>query len=57
MFREGTFNFVIEILLANNNSEIQFHLTEIKLHLSKIIYPNNTRDIYLYIYSVSTYMG
>ena len=22
-----------------------------------IIYPNNTRDVYLYIYSVSAYMG
>ena len=23
----------------------------------KTIYPNNTRDVYLYIYSVSAYMG
>ena len=37
MLREDTFNFVFEKLLVNNDSEIQFHLTEIKLHLSEII--------------------
>ena len=25
--------------------------------MSHVIYPNNTRDVYLYIYSVSAYMG
>ena len=28
----------------------------ISFHL-KYIYPNNSRDVYLYIYSVSAYMG
>ena len=37
MFRKDTFNFVIKKLLVNNNSEIQFHLTKIKLQLSEII--------------------
>ena len=37
MLRESAFNFVFEKLLVNNNSEIQFHLTEIKLRLSEII--------------------
>ena len=38
MFREDTFNFVFQKLLVNNDSEIEFHLTEIKLHLSEITY-------------------
>ena len=29
----------------------------LKRKLTKRIYPNNTRDVYLYIYSVSAYMG
>ena len=38
MFRIGTFNFVYEKLLVNNEySEIQFHLTEIKLYFSEIL--------------------
>ena len=28
-----------------------------KLYFKQKIYPNNTRDVYLYIYSVSAYMG
>ena len=27
------------------------------LMIQKVIYPNTTRDVYLYIYSVSAYMG
>ena len=34
MLREDTFNFVFGKLLVNNDSEIQFHLTEIKIHMS-----------------------
>ena len=30
MFRKDTFNFVFEKFLVNNDSEIQFHLIEIK---------------------------
>ena len=36
MFRKDTFNFVFEKLLVDNDSEIQFHLTEIQLQESKI---------------------
>ena len=27
------------------------------LKLFQVMYPNNTRDVYIYIYSVSAYMG
>ena len=36
-------------------------LTSININISLLIniniYPNNTRDVYLYIYSVSAYIG
>ena len=33
------------------------HYTNADSEIYLSIYPNNTRDVYLYIYSVSAYMG
>ena len=58
LLAENKYLFISKLLNFNGlvtNTELMIACSEVNnLYQS---YPNNTRDVYLYIYSVSAYMG
>ena len=43
--------------VVGERTAVSFLYRKKKREIKEIIYPNNSRDVYLYIYSVSAYMG